>query len=101
MSTFAERIDQLIRDVKTLPNGLNRNKITSHLEDAKAHAQALELYDLRSGNPNIAVGVKRAAERLERTGYATTLPQRTMACSCPDDGVIDKLCPTHGDVPSY
>lgn len=40
---IAGHIEDLITAAKALPNSLNRNKIISHLEDARAHAQVLEL----------------------------------------------------------
>lgn len=97
-TTIVADIDAIIAKAKKLPNGLNRNKITSHLEDAKAHAQALELYDLRSGNPYVVSPVAKFSNRFSQDDIRTMVNQ---PCTCPDDGVIDKLCPTHGDVPSY
>jgi hypothetical protein len=100
-TTIVQDIEALETKIKALPNGINRNKMTSHLSDAKAHAQALELYDLRSGNPNFkGVSSEEAAAGLNKLGTAIR-KGHTMACTCPGDGVVSNLCPVHGDVPAY
>jgi hypothetical protein len=67
---IATDIKVLIDKVKALPNSLERNKIVSHLEDAKAHAIALQ-YRLGDA-PDIAT-------------HCTCLP-----------GAVDTSCPVHG-----
>lgn len=64
-------IKGLIDKTKALPNSLERNKIVSHLEDAKAHAIALQY----------------------RLG---TAPDIGVECSC-IAGAVDVHCPKHGE----
>lgn len=84
MTTIDQDIDALEAKIKQLPNSLHRNKMTSHLSDVRAHNAALILGDVRAGGPPI---------RPEPTAAPN-------ACTCPGDGVTNKLCPQHGDVPA-
>lgn len=66
---ISEDIQHLIEQVKTLPNSLERNKTTSHLEDARVWAKQLE----------------------NKFSHA---PHPADQCTCPA-GAVDAKCPVH------
>lgn len=73
---IAGHIEDLIHAAKELPNGLHRNKIISHLEDARAHAQVLEIEARADGSRPKIVSDK--------------------LCSCPHYPDAQSLnCPVH------
>jgi hypothetical protein len=88
---IADHINDLIVAAKALPNGLNRNKMVSHLEDAKAHAMVLEGYgDPRAAFDNLGASSKQVAGDLD------ALKHRIIPCICPAYPHAQALdCPVH------
>lgn len=76
---YSDHIQDLITAAKAMPNGLNKNKMISHLEDAKAHAIVLEGY-VPGVSPEDAANSPIGANPF---------------CLC-KPGVIDNSCPVHG-----
>lgn len=68
--SVSKHIDDLITLYKSKPNGEIRNKVLSHLKDAKYAAMALEHYENKAPHP---------ADQ----------------CTCPL-GAVDEECPLHG-----
>lgn len=80
---IADHIEDLITATKALPNSLHRNKIVSHLEDAKAHAIALD----------IKIDIREIQEPSPFDGKSALDYARGCICH---KGMTDKQCPIHG-----
>lgn len=83
---ISTHITDLITATKAMPNSLQRNKIMSHLEDAKAHALVLESYS----------GATYAPGTTAVPGGQVVNGNSSIACSC-SVGVRDNDCPIHGN----
>lgn len=74
-------IQSLIDQTKKLPNSLERNKLVSHLENARLIAALMEY---------------QTGERYDQT-FTPDLPEKAYICTCPTGG-RDTMCAVHSDV---
>lgn len=86
---ISDHIRDLITAVKSNPNGINRNKAVSHLEDALAHCVVMEMDRNKTSIP-----IDPTADLLKQ--FMTL--GRDELCICPD-GALDVTCPIHGSKP--
>lgn len=77
---ISDHIKDVITAVKANPNGINRNKAVSHLEDALAHCLVME-YNVGDD------------ATLRQRSNAIDIPGRV--CICPE-GAVDATCPVDG-----
>lgn len=87
---ISDHINDIITAAKAMPNGLNRNKMVSHLEDAKAHAIVLEGYTIAP--------VHKFKQQVTQEELRNSLIGENPFCIC-HDGTIDTACPVHSPKP--
>lgn len=76
---ISDEINRLIEQAKQHKNGQSRNKVISHLVDARANAFVLEREEFMDDpKPTALTSIAQAA---------------TAECICPMAGVISKNCP--------
>ena len=90
MTDLPNHIQDLITATKAMPNSLERNKIVSHLEDAKAHAIALDHRLDKAPPPTDADAPKGDPFQLRRG------PQKSCICPNGEMGPYEANCPVHG-----
>lgn len=81
---LSDHITDLITAASELPNGVNKNKLISHLRDAEAHAIVIETYTGEQSG-------------IDGWGHAPSEPVGKYNCIC-KPGMYDTKCPVHGTV---